>query len=150
MLQPGQPAPDFSVQDETGKTRSLSEFKGQTVVLWFFPKADTPGCTAEGCGFRDRYADFRQRGVTILGASFDTAEENRAFKEKYGFPFPLLCDTDRKLGMQYGAATDANAKNAVRTATVIGPDGRILAHHPKVDAKTFPQTVLESLGAAQA
>jgi thioredoxin-dependent peroxiredoxin len=137
MLKPGDPAPKFSTPDETGKTRTLDEFRGKTVLLWFYPKADTPGCTAEGCGFRDRIGEFEKLGVVVLGASFDTQQENAAFKKKFSFPYPLLCDTTRALGVAYGAAADAKAKSATRCATLIGKDQKIVEHWPKVDAREF-------------
>ena len=145
MLKPGDPAPPFSTPDETGKQRTLAEFKGKPVLLWFYPKADTPGCTAEGCGFRDRHADFTKKGVVVLGASLDTPQANLAFKQKYTFPYPLLCDTDKKLAAAYGALPDPTARSAARSATLIGKDGKIKKHWPKVDAKTFPEQVLGEL-----
>ncbi|MFN7133963.1 MAG: peroxiredoxin, partial [Myxococcales bacterium] len=114
-----------------------------TVVLWFFPKADTPGCTAEGCSFRDLKAEFEKKNAVILGASFDTAAENRAFAEKFHFNFPLLCDTDRALGLAYGAADSRDAPNARRIGVVIDPEGKIKEYLPKVDARTYPTDVLE-------
>lgn len=145
MLKPGDTAPDFTVRDHTGRTHSLSDYRGKTVVLWFYPKADTPGCTAEGCGFRDHKAGYQQKNAEILGISFDTPEENKAFSEKFGFNFPLLCDTDRKVGLAYGACDDAQAPNARRVGVIIGPDGKVKEYSPKVDARSFPQQALAGL-----
>jgi len=91
MLNVGDTAPRFTVKNHFGKDVSLSDFKGKKVVLWFYPKADTPGCTAEGCAFRDRVAKFNEKNTAVLGVSFDTVEENAKFAEKFGFEFPLLC-----------------------------------------------------------
>ena len=142
MLKPGDMAPDFTVQDHTGRTHRLGEYRGKTVVLWFYPKADTPGCTAEGCGFRDHKTQYQDKTAEILGISFDTAAENKAFAEKFGFNFPLLCDTDRKVGLAYGACDDANAASARRVGVIIGPEGLVKAYYPKVDARAFPQQAL--------
>ena len=94
MLETGAKAPDFSLLDDEGNTRTLTEFTGKTLVLWFYPKADTPGCTIEGKGFRDLKPEFDQRNVVLCGVSFDDVAANRAFREKCEFPYSLLCDTD--------------------------------------------------------
>jgi len=145
VLQSGEVAPDFTAKDHEGKTVSLADYKGRTLVLWFFPKADTPGCTAEGCAFRDLKADYEKKNAAILGASFDTAAENAAFAKKFHFNFPLLCDVDRKLGLAYGAAEAATATNAKRIGVIIGPDGKVKAWFPKVSAQTFPAEALQQL-----
>ena len=92
----GTQAPDFSVQDHHGNTVSLKDFAGKKVVLWFYPKADTPGCTMEGQGFRDDYQKFQGKNSVILGVSLDGVDNNKAFAEKYSFPFQLLCDLNRE------------------------------------------------------
>lgn len=125
MLKPGDPAPDFELQDHHGKLVRLSGLRGQRVVLYFYPKADTPGCTKQGCGFRDRMRDYTAKGVAVLGISFDSVEDNRAFAEKFGYTFPLLSDVDRKAGLAYKAAEDRIDKYAKRFTYVIGPDGKI-------------------------
>lgn len=145
MLNPGDPAPPFEAQDHLGNRVTLDDFKGKKLVLWFYPKADTPGCTAEGCSFRDLSDDFAQKNAAIVGVSFDTPEENKAFAEKYGFSFPLLSDTSRQLGVAYGAADDTSASNAKRIGVVIDEAGKILAYYPAVDAKTFPAEVVQTL-----
>lgn len=147
MPKVGDVAPAFRVKDHTGRERSLSEFKGKRVVLWFFPKADTPGCTVEGCGFRDRAPDYEAKGAQVLGISFDTPAENKAFVEKFHFPFPILCDVDRSVGMAYGVAADAKAAYPKRATFVIGPDGKVEQAIEKVDVKTHPGSLLESLPA---
>jgi peroxiredoxin Q/BCP len=145
MLNVGDTAPEFAVKDHTGKLRSLKDFRGKRVVLWFYPKADTPGCTAEGCGFRERSSRYGEKGAAILGVSFDTQQENAAFAQKFKFDYPLLCDTDRAIGLAYGACDTKDAANAKRIAYVIGKDGKIEQVHAKVKADTFPETLLASL-----
>jgi thioredoxin-dependent peroxiredoxin len=125
MLKVGDKAPDFEVPDQEGNKVSLKSMRGKRVVLWFYPKADTPGWTKQGCGFRDRTPDFKKKNVEILGISFDPPAANKAFSEKFKFPFRLLCDTDRKVGIAYGAADDATARSAKRLTFVISPDGMI-------------------------
>ena len=93
----GIPAPEFSLADETGTIRSLSEFRGHPVILYFYPKDDTPGCTTEACNFRDDYSQYEKAGVTILGVSPDTSKSHAKFKAKYGLPFPLLADAEHKV-----------------------------------------------------
>jgi thioredoxin-dependent peroxiredoxin len=144
MLRPGDKAPDFVGRDHNGKTVRLSDFTGKPVVLWFFPKADTPGWTAEGCGFRDLKPDYDKKGAVILGVSFDTPAENKAFADKYHFNFPLICDTDRKIGTAYGANADPD-KGAQRVGVVIAKDGTIKEWHAKVDARSWPAQVLQTL-----
>lgn len=146
MLKVGDRAPEFAVPDETGTIRTLAEFAGRTLVLWFYPKADTPGCTREGCGFRDRAGDFAKIGVEILGCSFDDPAANRRFKEGQGFPFHLLCDTRKEVALAYGAAKLKIAPWPDRISYAIGPDGRILRAWDDVDAKTHFDQVLRELG----
>ncbi len=145
MLKVGDKAPGFTVQDHSGKTVKLDQFQGKKVVLWFYPKADTPGCTAEGCGFRDRQALFAEKNAVLLGVSFDNVAENAAFASKFGFEFPLLCDTNRSIGMSYGACDTDGESYAKRIAYVIDGKGEIANVYPKVDAKTFPETVLKEI-----
>ena len=145
MLNVGDVAPDFTIKDHLGNEVSLSGLRGKTVVLWFYPKADTPGCTKEGCAFRDLAAEFKKKNAAIYGVSFDTPEENKAFAEKFGFTFPLLCDTHRALGLAYGACESDSATNARRIGVVIDPQGKIREHLPKVDAATYPGEVLQRL-----
>lgn len=145
MLNVGDAAPDFEVKNHLGKSIQLKDFRGKKVILWFYPKADTPGCTAEACGFRDRSAKLKEKNASILGVSFDTVSENSAFAQKYGLDFPLLCDTERDIGMKYGACKSKEDKNASRIGYVIDEKGVILQAHPKVDARAFPEQVLETL-----
>jgi dipeptidyl aminopeptidase/acylaminoacyl peptidase/peroxiredoxin len=144
-LQRGAPAPQFAVRDETGTERRLADYAGKRVLLWFYPRADTPGCTRQGCGLRDQWHDFEQRGVAVLGVSTDPVAANASFRQKLGLPFPLLCDTDRAMAVAYGAADDAKAKYARRIAVLIGADGRVEQVWSKVDPDTFAATALAAL-----
>lgn len=145
ILKVGATAPGFSVKDHFGKTVTLKDLAGKKVVLWFYPKADTPGCTAEGCAFRDRASRFNDKNTVVLGVSFDTEAENKAFADKFGFEFPLLCDTTRAIGLAYGACATATDKYAQRIGYIIDEKGKILKSYPKVDAAKFPETVLADL-----
>lgn len=102
MLKAGDAAPDFSLLDDQGQTRTLREFRGKRVVLFFYPKADTPGCTTEACEFRDAVPRFGKLDAVILGASPDSVERQRKFKEKFGFPYALLADSDHSLAEAFG------------------------------------------------
>jgi peroxiredoxin Q/BCP len=124
LLKAGDPAPDFSVQDHEGRPVRLADLKGQRVLLYWYPKADTPGCTAESCGFRDHHAQITDVG-RIYGVSFDTPAENKAFAQKYKLPFPLLCDTTKAMSIAYGAAADTSAKYPDRVTYVLAADGTV-------------------------
>jgi thioredoxin-dependent peroxiredoxin len=126
-----QPAPEFELRDENGKLRKLSEFRGQPIVLYFYPKDDTPGCTVEACNFRDDYSVYEDAGVIILGVSPDSAESHTKFREKFKLPFTLLADEDHQVAEAYGVW--GKKKNfgkeydgIFRTTFLIGPDGNIL------------------------
>ena len=99
----GQPAPDFEVKTDTGEIVKLSDYRGKRVVLYFYPKADTPGCTKQSCAYRDSYGEFAERNAIILGASPDTVEDQAAFKAKFNLPFNLLADLDHRIAEAYGA-----------------------------------------------
>jgi len=129
-IESGIQAPEFSLADETGATRKLSDFRGQTIVLYFYPKDDTPGCTTEACNFRDDYSTYQQAGVTILGVSPDSPKSHAKFKQKFQLPFSLLADEDHALCEAYGVWGEKKFMGreymgVLRTTFVIGPDGRI-------------------------
>ncbi len=129
-LSTGSIAPDFTLLDETGSPRRLSDYRGRPVVLYFYPKDDTPGCTTEACSFRDGYADYQQAGVTILGVSPDTPKKHAKFKEKYHLPFSLLADDGHKVCELYGVwgrkkLAGREYDGVFRTTFVIAPDGVI-------------------------
>jgi peroxiredoxin Q/BCP len=130
-IESGNPAPDFELPDETGTLRRLSDFRGKPVVLYFYPKDDTPGCTAEACNFRDDYSAYEQSGVEILGVSPDTVKSHAKFKQKYGLPFPLLADEDRKVCELYGVwalkkLMGREYMGVLRTTFLIDAQGQIV------------------------
>ena len=135
MLQPGADAPEFSVNDHNGKKINLKDFLGKKIVLWFYPKADTPGCTMEGQGFRDNFEKFEQKDIKIFGVSLDNESENKAFAEKFSFPYPLLCDVNREVALSYHAVNSKEDQYAARISYVIGEDGKILESIENVDTK---------------
>jgi peroxiredoxin Q/BCP len=124
-LKAGDPAPEWECVDHTGKLQSSAELYGNRYLLFFYPKADTPGCTAQGKGYCTSYPAYETRGIFVFGVSFDGPEENRAFAEKYGFPFPLLCDTERKLGRAFGTIAGEDTRYSARHTFLIGPEGDI-------------------------
>jgi peroxiredoxin Q/BCP len=103
VVEEGAPAPDFTLEADTGEQVTLSSFRGRPVVLYFYPRDDTPGCTAEACSFRDDYGAYQERGAVILGVSPDDTASHVRFKDKYALPFTLLADPDHKVAEQYGA-----------------------------------------------
>ncbi|NPV56818.1 MAG: thioredoxin-dependent thiol peroxidase [Anaerolineae bacterium] len=126
----GMKAPAFSLIDETGAVRSLSDFIGQKVVLYFYPKDDTPGCTTEACNFRDDYSKYEDAGVAIIGVSPDSVKSHKKFKEKYQLPFPLLADEEHKVCELYGVwglkkFAGREYEGVFRTTFIIAPDGVI-------------------------
>jgi thioredoxin-dependent peroxiredoxin len=148
MISIGQAAPDFEVMDHTNKKVKLSDHRGKKVLLWFYPEADTPGCTKEGCGFRDLKGDLAKHDVDILGISFDPPAKNAAFAEKFGFNFPLLSDTDRAVGLSYGACAEPSAARPRRVSYLIGADGRVekaYGFEAKMDAAAHPAEVLKDV-----
>jgi peroxiredoxin Q/BCP len=155
MLQAGDAAPDFTLQDQDGKEVSLSDFRGRTVVVYFYPRADTPGCTIQACGVRDRADDYAKAGARVVGVSPDPVEAVRRFADKFDLPFTLLADEDHAVAEAYG--TWVEKKNygktywGVQRATfIIDPDGRIARVFPKVSPKTHDDVVLEALAELQA
>jgi thioredoxin-dependent peroxiredoxin len=143
-------APDFSLLDQNGDEVSLKDFKGKTVVLYFYPKADTPGCTVEACEFRDDYAKIKKAGAVILGVSPDKPESQKKFTEKFSLPFPLLADTDKKVAMAYDVWKEKNmygkkSMGIVRSTFIIGPDGKLKKAFRKVKAEGHSEQVLAAL-----
>ena len=145
MLTAGDPAPDFTAVNHHGDLVRSTELRGRPVLLWFYPKADTPGCTIEGKGFCDSFEDLQKQDLTVLGVSFDTEEENRAFAEKFDFPFDLLCDTERELGMAYGACDDPEEGYAKRISYLIDENGLIAKAYANVQPAEHPAEVLKDL-----
>jgi peroxiredoxin Q/BCP len=138
----GDSAPSFTAQDTNGNTVSLSDFAGKVVVLYFYPKDDTPGCTKEAQSFRDRYAEFQDRDMVVLGVSRDDAASHKAFTEKYGLPFALLADTDGAIAKAYDADAGSYAK---RITYVIGPDGKIVHVDANVNTAQHADDILKAI-----
>jgi thioredoxin-dependent peroxiredoxin len=150
----GSKAPDFEVTTESGKPVKLSDFHGKKIVLYFYPKADTPGCTTQACTFRDNYAAFAERDVVVLGASPDTVDAQKAFKEKYKLPFTLLADAAHTVADAYGVwgnhtvtlgDKDFDYTGVRRSTLVIGPDGTVLDARWGVDPANDSEAVLAIL-----
>lgn len=146
----GTPAPDFKLRDENGDERSLSDFRGKPVVLYFYPKDDTPGCTTEACNFRDDYSAYQQAGVDILGVSPDSPASHTKFKAKYGLPFSLLSDEDHAVAEAYGVwglkkFRGREYMGILRTTFLIDPEGQIRQVFENVKPADHSQEILEIL-----
>ncbi len=140
MLEKGQPAPDFEVKDQNGSQIKLSHFKGKKVVLYFYPKDDTPGCTAQACNLRDNYDALLAKGYVVLGVSVDDEKSHQKFIEKYNLPFPLLADTEHQIVEKYGVWQEKNMygrkyMGTMRYTFVIDEEGTIEDIIKKVDTK---------------
>ncbi len=143
-------APEFTLQDENGQEVSLKGLRGKTVVLYFYPRADTPGCTVEACEFRDTYKQMQKTGAVLLGVSPDTTQAQKKFQEKFHLPFPLLADADKKAAIAYGVLKEKNmygkkVMGVARTTFVIGPEGKIEHIFPKVRPEGHADEVLQYL-----
>lgn len=147
LLATGDAFPDWRLPDQSGATVSAKDLAGKTYLVWFYPKAQTPGCTAEGRGLRDRIGDFRARGVEIVGVSFDAPEANAAFVKAETFPFRLLSDQERTLARAVGAADTADAAVARRISYLVGPDGKVRHVYGTVTPATHAGDVLGDLPA---
>ena len=150
MLTPGTKAPDFLLQDQNGKERSLSEFRGQKVVLYFYSKDMTSGCTKQACGFAELYPQFMEKGAVIIGVSKDTAASHKKFEEKYNLPFILLADPDKAAIQAYDVWKEKNmygkaTMGVVRSTYLINEDGIIVKAFTKVKAADNPQQMLGEL-----
>jgi thioredoxin-dependent peroxiredoxin len=145
-----QPAPEFSLQDENGVVHNLSDYRGKAVVLYFYPKDDTPGCTVEACNFRDEYHIYAEAGVPILGVSPDSPKSHAKFKQKFNLPFTLLADEDHQVALAYGVwgpkkAMGREYEGIYRTTFLIGPDGSILKVFENVKPDGHSAEVLGAL-----
>jgi peroxiredoxin Q/BCP len=151
MLKEGDKAPDIRVQTDAGAEFRLSDLKGKRVVLYFYPRADTPGCTVEACEFRDGIKAFAKKGVAVLGVSPDKPAAQAKFKQKYDLPFTLLADEEKTAAEAYGVWKEKNmyskkVMGIARTTFVIGPDGRIEKIYGNVKAQGHASQVLAELG----
>jgi peroxiredoxin Q/BCP len=150
MVEEGKPAPDFELTTDTGERVKLSDFRGRPVVLYFYPKDDTPGCTKEARGFRDVYSEFEQRGAVVLGVSPDDEASHVRFKEKYALPFTLLADPDHKVAETYGVWVERNYAGRKymginRSTFVIDADGKLVKAMHGVKPDGHPDKVLQAL-----
>jgi peroxiredoxin Q/BCP len=142
----GAEAPAFRLQDQSGAWRSLSDYAGKWLVLYFYPKDDTPGCTTQVCTFRDEITKVRQAGAEVVGVSLDSVGSHEAFAAKYKVPFPLLADAEAHAATAYGVLTERGGFRYSRRDTfVIDPNGRIARHYPNVDPKENVAQVLADL-----
>jgi peroxiredoxin Q/BCP len=144
MVEEGKRAPDFELRAHDGRTVKLSDFRGRAVVLYFYPKDDTPGCAAQACGIRDSYSDFQARGAEVLGISVDDETSHQAFREKYNLPFTLLSDPDSEAGKAYGV-TQEDKPWFERSTFVIDADGNVAKKLRRVDPLLHADQVLEAL-----
>jgi thioredoxin-dependent peroxiredoxin len=152
MVDVGKPAPDFTLTDQNGKPVTLSKLKGSPVVLYFYPKDDTPGCTKEACSFRDMSADFKNAGATILGVSPDDPESHAKFAKRFSLPFSLLADTGNKVCTAYGVWKEKNMygrkyMGVERTTVLIDREGIVRKIFPKVKVDGHSSAVLEAIKA---
>ena len=149
-MQAGDVVEDFTLPDQDGNAVTLSGFHGRPVVLFFYPKADTPGCTIEACGFRDHFAKLQKAGVVVLGISRDTVKAQKKFQQKYELPYPLLADADQTICNRFGVIKEKNmygkkVTGIERTTYVIGADGKLVHQFSKVKPEGHAEEVLALL-----
>jgi peroxiredoxin Q/BCP len=150
VIEEGKPAPDFELQSDSGDSVKLSDLRGKPVVLYFYPKDDTPGCTTEACEFRDAYNVFRERGAEVLGVSPDDVKSHEKFKTKYELPFPLLADPDHAVAEQYGVWGEKKFAGKTyhginRSTFIIDADGKVVRAMMGIKAAGHAAKVLDSL-----
>jgi thioredoxin-dependent peroxiredoxin len=146
----GAAVPDVSAPNQDGKEVKLSELKGKPVLVYFYPKDDTPGCTKQACDLRDRYAQFQKAGIVVLGVSRQDAASHQAFRKKYKLPFDLLTDKDGELAKKLGVELMPVIGIHKRQSLLIGADGKVVAFFPDVDVSAHADLVLKKLDPAQA
>ncbi|MHC4946623.1 MAG: thioredoxin-dependent thiol peroxidase [Planctomycetota bacterium] len=150
-IEQGKAAPAFTLLNEKGEKVSLKDFRGKDVIVYFYPRDNTSGCTKEACGFRDLWKDIKKKRVVVLGVSPDKAESHRKFIDKYKLPFTLLCDPDKKMMTRYGAFGEKTmygkkTMGVIRSTVWVGPDGKVKKHWARVaKAADHPAKVLEAL-----
>ena len=150
-IEEGKKAPAFTLTDAKGAKVSLGDFAGKDLILYFYPKDDTPGCTKEACGFRDAWRELKKRGVVVVGVSPDSGASHQKFAAKYELPFPLLSDPEKKVMEKYGAWGEKTmygkkVTGVIRSTVWIGPDGKVKKHWARVaKAEAHPEQVLAAL-----
>ncbi|WP_049986958.1 thioredoxin-dependent thiol peroxidase [Halobellus rufus] len=154
MLDIGETAPEFTLPDQDGEDASLSDHRGEYVVVYFYPRADTPGCTTEACGFRDVYDELRDRGVTVLGISDDPVADLKPFAEEYDLPFRLLSDEDGSVATAYDSYGEKNMfgntfDGVFRNTYVVGPDGDVVLAYEGVSPEGHADEILDDLDALE-
>ena len=149
MLEVGTKAPDFALLDQNGKEHRLSDYKGQKVILYFYPKDMTSGCTSQACNFRDLFPQFREKGAVVLGVSKDSVKSHKRFEEAHGLPFTLLSDSELEVIKAYDVLKPSKdgkpSKSLIRSTYLIDEEGVIIRAQDKVKAKANPQEMLEAL-----
>ena len=153
-LSVGESAPDFSLPDQNGRVHSLNEYRGKWVLIYFYPKDDTPGCTVEACGFRDRMKELQKRNIALLGVSKDSVESHQKFVKKYSLPFPLLVDPEKTMIEEYGAWGEKKFLGKTfmgifRMSYLIDPEGKIAKVYEKVKSEGHAEEVLKDIEALQ-
>jgi thioredoxin-dependent peroxiredoxin len=150
MIEEGKPAPDFELTSDSGETVRLSDLKGRPVVVYFYPRDDTPGCTAQACGIRDNHDAFAERGAVVLGISPDDESSHVKFKQKYGLPFTLLADHDHRVADEYGVWGERSMYGKTymgieRSTFLIDPEGNVARIMRRVKPDTHAEQVLQAL-----
>ncbi len=153
-VQVGKRAPDFALPDEYGKSIKLSGFRGKKVILYFYPKDDTPGCTTQACGFRDSYAEIQEKNAVVIGVSPDDAKSHQKFRTKYNLPIVLLCDTDHAVAEKYGvwgkkSFMGKEYMGIIRSHFVIDEQGKVVDAQVDVKAKDSPTIALQTISGTQ-
>lgn len=143
----GEKAPDFSLSNQEGKTVRLSDFAGKPVLIFFYPKDETPGCTKEACVLRDKFRELQKKGAVVLGVSTQGAESHKKFREKHKLPFDLLVDADGSMAAKYGVGKMPGTDLLERKSVLIGPDGKVAKRYETVDPGNHAKEVLEDLSA---
>ncbi|MDD5050700.1 MAG: peroxiredoxin [Candidatus Pacebacteria bacterium] len=141
MLETNTQAPDFTLPDQNGKVHTLSGYKGQYILVYFYPEDDTPGCIKEACAIREVYGDFEKNNIKVFGISADTVDSHKKFEEKYGLPFTLLSDPEKKVILPYGSGTILTK----RISYLINPEGVIVKAYPKVDPVHHGEEILKDV-----
>lgn len=152
MIEPGKPAPLFTLADANGNKVSLKDLRGRPVVVYFYPKNDTPGCTTQACDVRDQWAEFTAAGAVVVGISPDTSASHERFSAKYDLPQTLLSDPAHKVMTKYGAYGEKvlygkKVIGVIRSTVLVGADGKVVKHWKRVQAKKHAEQVLKALAA---